>query len=163
MVNSSNFLEYLIHLGLFRYTISQNENGITAILRQSDNPNLSDFTQVYRNSDNTWTVRLSKLDYNNPKITKGFFDKLNTYGDKLGEWVDVSFDKTEDFFAKTTDKGTIMYGIDLEHGGFFSAFTTEPFFMEFAPLKSFKHDSLEEAKNFIENLELSNVSCILEV
>jgi hypothetical protein len=80
-------------------------------------------------------------------ITYSFDDEKDVYGDKLNVWHDTSFEKGDkDSFAYSTKKGTVMYGKDLEEGGFFSAYTTEKHYMEFAPQKSFKHKSMKEAK-----------------
>lgn len=80
-------------------------------------------------------------------ITYSFDDKKDVYGNKLNTWHDTSFEEGDkDSFANSTKKGTVMYGKDLEEGGFFSAYTTEKYYMEFAPQKSFKHKSMKEAK-----------------
>lgn len=85
---------------------------------------------------------------------KYFFDEeKDVYGDKLNTWHDISFEKGDkDAFAYSTKKGTVMYGKDLDSGGFFSAYTKEKHYMEFSPEKSFKHKSMKEAK--VKALEL---------
>jgi hypothetical protein len=84
--------------------------------------------------------------------------KTNVYGDKLNMWHDVSFEKDDkEIFAYSTNKITIMYGIDLNEGGFFSAYTSEKHFMEFAPQKSFKHKSINAARvNALKILKIIN-------
>jgi len=73
IVTSEQFLSYLESLGLFRWKLTQNINGFEAILPENSYPNISDFTQVLKNADGTWFVRLSKSDFYNNLITKGFF------------------------------------------------------------------------------------------
>ena len=71
----------------------------------------------------------------------------NVYGDKLNKWHDISFEQgDEEQFAYSTLNGTVIYGIDLENGGFFAAFTTEPHFMEFEPRELHKFKNISEAK-----------------
>lgn len=73
IVTSEQFISYLESLGLFRWKLTQNINGFEAILSKDSCPNISDFTQVLENADGTWYVRLSKNDWHNQSITKGFF------------------------------------------------------------------------------------------
>ena len=73
-ITTGQFYDYLESLDLFRWNITSTKTGIEAILGESDDPKLSDFTQVKKNDDGTWLVRLSKADYFNELITKGFFD-----------------------------------------------------------------------------------------
>jgi hypothetical protein len=76
-----------------------------------------------------------------------FLYEKDVYGDKLNVWHDISFEKGDkDSFAYSTKKGTVMYGKNLNEGGFFSAYTTETHYMEFAPKESYKHNSMKEAK-----------------
>jgi hypothetical protein len=73
--------------------------------------------------------------------------RKDVYGYKLNVWNDTSFEEGDkDSFAYSTKKGTVMYGKDLEEGGFFSAYTAEKHYMEFDPQKSFEHKSIKEAK-----------------
>ena len=74
--NTEHFLEYLESLGLFRFQIVKTITGFEAILRSSDEPNLTDFTEVRKNNDMTNWVRLSFDDIHNQAITKGFFNKF---------------------------------------------------------------------------------------
>lgn len=73
MITTTEFHNYLIHLNLFRWQIIETPTGFEATISKDCNPNLSDFTQVQRNEDGTWYVRLSKKDIHNEAITKGFF------------------------------------------------------------------------------------------
>ena len=71
----------------------------------------------------------------------------DVYGCELNTWHDTSFEKNGgDSFAYSTKNVTVMYGKDLDKGGYFSAYTKEKYFMEFAPEKSYKHKTMQEAK-----------------
>ena len=74
--NTEHFLQYLESLGLTRFQIVQTVTGFEAILRSSDEPKLTDFTEIRKNNDSTIWVRLSFTDIHNISITKGFFDNL---------------------------------------------------------------------------------------
>jgi len=73
-ITTGQFFDYLQSLGLFRWMITSTKTGMEAILSKDCKPELSNFTQVVRNDDGTWFVRLSKSDYFNKKITRGFFE-----------------------------------------------------------------------------------------
>lgn len=73
MITTEQFHHYLIHLGLFRLTISETSHAFWATLTESDQPNLSNFTQISKNEDGLPVVRLSKKDIHNEAITNGFF------------------------------------------------------------------------------------------
>jgi len=73
--------------------------------------------------------------------------ETDVYGNKLNTWCDISFEEdNKNCFAYSTKELTIIYGKDIDLGGFFSAYTTEKYYMEFEPEKSFKHKSMKEAK-----------------
>jgi len=73
-ITTEMFFDYLESLDLFRWKIVENENGMEAIIGQGTKPNLENFTQVQRQKDGTFWVRLSNSDYFNNSITKGFFN-----------------------------------------------------------------------------------------
>lgn len=73
MATKVNFLAYLESLNLFRWDITETKTGFEATISERTVPNLNNFTQVNRNDDGTWWVRLSKQDVNNQNITGGFF------------------------------------------------------------------------------------------
>jgi hypothetical protein len=73
-ITTLDFFNYLESLDLFRWSISNTPNGMEAILSQDSKPCRDNFTQVLRNGDGTWFVRLSNADYHNDLITKGFFN-----------------------------------------------------------------------------------------
>jgi len=71
-ITTAEFHEYLITLGLFRLKIWQDDTGMNAIVNSM--PDLGWFTQFKETSDGLFEVRLSKQDYHNESITKGFFN-----------------------------------------------------------------------------------------
>ena len=73
-ITTGQFFDYLESLGLFRWMITSTKTGIEAIISQDNQPQLSNFSQVIKNDDGTWLVRLSKSDYFNESITKGYFN-----------------------------------------------------------------------------------------
>jgi len=77
----------------------------------------------------------------------------DVYGDKFNEWHDTSFERGDGHsFAYSTKERTVMYGADLENGGYFASYTTNPNYMEFAPEKSYDFKTIEEAKKKAEQL-----------
>jgi hypothetical protein len=73
MITTEQFHNYLVHLGLFRIQIGETSNSFEAILSFTDEPDLSDFTQIHKDAYGYPVVRLSKNDIHNEAITKGFF------------------------------------------------------------------------------------------
>jgi hypothetical protein len=74
-MTTKDFHEYLINLGLFRLKIWEDETGMNAIVNSM--PNLGWFTQfkqVPKSDGRLFEVRLSKKDYYNEQITRGFFN-----------------------------------------------------------------------------------------
>ena len=70
---TKDFFEYLNDLDLLRLKIWEDETGMNAIVNSK--PDLERFTQVKQvpESGGLYQVRLSKNDYHNELITKGFF------------------------------------------------------------------------------------------
>jgi len=60
--NTNDFFNYLTSLDLFRWSIKETENGFEAILSDSKKPNVKNFTQIKKEKDGTFWVRLSKKD-----------------------------------------------------------------------------------------------------
>jgi len=67
------FHQYLESLKLFRWNATETKSAFEATLSMGTVPNLKNFTQVLKNEDETWWVRLSKEDLFNDAITNGFF------------------------------------------------------------------------------------------
>ena len=61
-ISVENFHQYLESLNLFRWSIIETKSAFEAIISQDTKPNLKDFTQVLKNEDGTWWVRLAKVD-----------------------------------------------------------------------------------------------------
>ena len=73
-ITSEQFLNYLESLGLFRIKIEIKETGAEAVVSSTSAPSIGDFTQISRNENGGFWVRLSNKDYLNRAITDGFFD-----------------------------------------------------------------------------------------
>ena len=72
-MTTEKFFNYLNSLGLFRINIYITESGIESIISKSTKPKVNDFTEV-KDIGHAYKVRLSKKDYFNKDITKGYFD-----------------------------------------------------------------------------------------
>lgn len=68
-----SFEEYLKSLDLISIYIEENEHSFKALVVEGS-PSIEDFTQITRHVLAGYTVRLSKKDIDNNKITKGFFE-----------------------------------------------------------------------------------------
>lgn len=72
-VTTAHFVAYLESLNLFRWNATETKSAFEATLSMRTEPNLKNFTQVLKNKDGTFWVRLSKEDLTNEAITNGFF------------------------------------------------------------------------------------------
>ena len=76
-VTTAHFVAYLESLNLFRWTSTETKSAFEATLSMRTKPNLKNFTQVLKNEDGTYWVRLSKADLTNEAITNGFSHTIN--------------------------------------------------------------------------------------
>lgn len=72
-ITTAHFVNYLETLNLFRWNATETKSAFEATLSMRTVPNLKNFTQVLKNEDGTWWVRLAKVDLQNESITGGFF------------------------------------------------------------------------------------------
>jgi hypothetical protein len=73
MITTKDFEQYLQSMNLDCDNIVETDSAFEATLSMGTVPNLKNFTQVLKNEDETWWVRLSKEDLFNDAITNGFF------------------------------------------------------------------------------------------
>lgn len=78
-IGTTEFFEYLSHLGLFWVTLTEEDDTFIAILTKSMKPDVDNFTIVTTDDDGFPKVYLAKDDLFNEKVTNGFFEKWKTY------------------------------------------------------------------------------------
>ena len=84
-ITTKQFHDYLISLGLFRWSIEYDGSGMVAVLSLDDKPKLENFTQIATTAYGAPVVRLSSKDYFNDRITNGYFS--NQKSEAMKVWV----------------------------------------------------------------------------